>query len=213
MFYIIKKNFFHNNQRNAVYGTSSLTFTLTNKGNSKVFVNKFSFYKNNVIKLVSYYFKQGLFIKNLIYFLWIFNTLYTTFLNAKPADLLSSDSYLHIVDFSHNLHYNRDLLTVKGLTHWFTSWNTPLFDVDMQKVPKKYKKKIKKKYTYSIKYLKKNQQKKRTLRWIALNNYNYENIRTLKKRTLNNILDTLLNYKSSLIYKRKILIYKKMLKK
>lgn len=78
-------------------------------------------------------------------------------------------------------------------------------------VPKKYVKKLKKKYIYKIKYLSMNYRVNKSLKWIR----NYMN--SLKYNSINNrslfcYLDLILNYKFSYIYLKKISVYKKIFK-
>lgn len=192
---------------------NNLIFKFNTNFKKQIRIEKYSFLKNSILKIVSYFFKKGFFLKYLITFLNIYNLLYSIFLNFDSAEIFKNHEYIYTLEFLYNLKYNKSLLNVNTLVYWFSSWNTPLFDLDVQKVPKKYKKKLKKKYTYKIIYLKKNKQNKKALQWVFLNSFNYEDIRTLKQQVLFNTLDTILNYKKSLISKKKILIYKKMFKK
>ena len=81
--------------------------------------------------------------------------------------------------------------------------------MDCVVVPKKYRKKLKKKYLYKIKYLSATNRISRCLKLIK----NYKN--SLKyysnfNRELFCYLDLMLNYKYSYIYLKKIDIYKKV---
>lgn len=214
-FYTIRKKLFKYDYVNGLYTPQNTkkAFILKNKNNSLKKVKKISYYKNNIIKLMSFFNKKGCLLDKLVYILEVYSILYSIFLNFKPYDILIHDSYIYILEFLYNLLNIRSLLNIRHLLNWITVWNNPLFDIGVSKVPKKFKKKLKKKYTYKIVYIKRNNQNRRALRWLFLNNFNYENIQKLKRQLLLNIFDLTLNYKKSLLYKQKILIYKKMFKK
>lgn len=81
--------------------------------------------------------------------------------------------------------------------------------MDCVVVPKKYRKKLKKKYLYKIKYLSYSTRLNKSLKLIK----NYKN--SLKyysnfNRELFCYLDLILNYKYSYIYLKKIDVYKKV---
>jgi hypothetical protein len=83
--------------------------------------------------------------------------------------------------------------------------------MDCVVVPKKYRKKLKKKYLYKIKYLNSNARLNKSLRLIK----NYKNslkYNSIYNRELFCYLDLILNYKFSYIFLKKISIYKKVFK-
>ena len=84
-----------------------------------------------------------------------------------------------------------------------------MFFMDCVVVPKKYRKKLKKKYLYKIKYLSNTSRLNKGLKLIK----NYKN--SLKyysnfNRELFCYLDLILNYKNSYIYLKKLDVYKKV---
>jgi hypothetical protein len=79
-------------------------------------------------------------------------------------------------------------------------------------VPKKYRKKLKKKYLVKIQYVDKLKRKNVALKNILLHSFNYSNYSIFSRITLN-MFDTIFNFKDSKPYKRKLQIYKKLLKK
>jgi len=83
--------------------------------------------------------------------------------------------------------------------------------MDCVVVPKKYRKKLKKKYLYKVKYLGTNSRLSKSLRFIK----NYKNslkYYTSFNRELFTYLDLILNYKFSYIFLKKISVYKKVFK-
>jgi hypothetical protein len=94
---------------------------------------------------------------------------------------------------------------------WVTQLNYSQFDIFMEKVSKKYKKKNKKRYLYKIQYLSKNKQLCGVMKWIHLTNNNF-NAHSFKQQWLLNVLDLLLNFKQSKLFLKKIFIYKNFLK-
>ena len=86
-----------------------------------------------------------------------------------------------------------------------------MFYIECSVVPKKYRKKLKKKYLYKIKYLNKNRRLNKILNWISKYTNTLKNYSLLNRQLLV-YLDLLLNYKNSYVYNKKILIYKKVFK-
>lgn len=94
---------------------------------------------------------------------------------------------------------------------WTVLLSKPTFSIECSRVPKKYKKKLKKKYIYSTRYLPHNLRMKNSINYIKFE-IRSSPYQTLLNRTLNVYLDMILNYKMSSIYKKKILVYKKIFK-
>lgn len=207
-FYIFRKQVFVRNKINLAYLTNQDIFILKKKN-----FKKCTLFKNTILKLNSFFNKNGNFLKQLTTLLSIYSLIYSIFLNFNIKVIFKNEQYLYVKEFLYNLNYNTWLRNANNLLTWFLAWNTPLFYVNVQKVPKKFKKKLKKKYLYKVMYVKKKDQKKKALNWVYLNNYNYENIRKFKKQLFFNKLDLILNYKKSILYKQKTIIYKKMFKK
>lgn len=86
-----------------------------------------------------------------------------------------------------------------------------MFYIDCMAVPKKYKKKLKKKYLYKVKYLNKTKRINKALKLI--NNYsNSLKYFNFSDRIFFTYLDLILNYKNSYIFNKKLIIYKKIFK-
>jgi hypothetical protein len=64
-----------------------------------------------------------------------------------------SKSYLYFKEFLFNKDLNRELNSVASVVNWLFFWYQPIFCVKCSLVPKKYRKKLKKKYVYSVNYI------------------------------------------------------------
>jgi hypothetical protein len=98
------------------------------------------------------------------------------------------------------------------LLFWLSSLIEPMFTLKCLSVPKKYRKKLKKKFTFNIFFLKKEKRKNVFLRWFYLNTFTF-NDQNFYKKLLKSLLDIFLKNKKSNLYLKKIIIYKKILKK
>ena len=74
-----------------------------------------------------------------------------------------------------------------------------MFCIECSVVPKKYKRKLKKKYLYKVKYLNKGKRTSKVLNWITKYSNTLKNFNFLNRQLLV-YLDILLNYKNSYIY-------------
>jgi hypothetical protein len=82
-----------------------------------------------------------------------------------------------------------------------------MFNISCIVVPKKYRKKLKKKFTYKLNYLLPKKRVAVLLKWLSL--YTAE----IKKKELSSrffevLMSIVFNYKNTYLYKRKIYIYK-----
>lgn len=117
-FYIKKKKL---NTENILiskqFNKDNLIFKFKTRLKEQLKIEKYSFCKNSILKLVSYFFKKGFFLKYLIIFLNIYSAIYSIFLNYKPESLLKSEEYIYILEFLYNLRYNKNLLNVNSLVY------------------------------------------------------------------------------------------------
>lgn len=99
-------------------------------------------------------------------------------------------------------------ILIKDFIYEYTS----IFDIQICKVPKKYKLKFKKKFTFELAYIYNKKRLKYTLK--LLNNFvkNNNNL-NLKINFFWTFVEILLNPKNSFLWKRKINIYNKAMKK
>lgn len=162
-------------------------------------------------KLTHFFFKSGGVTHHYKNILKTFSQIYLIFYNNYSTSSNYNQSYLNTQEFSFILKTTKYFKNIPKLLGWILSLNTSQFNLEIQKVSKKYKKKLKKKYLYKVKYIKKDRQVARVLRWIYLINYSFS-IHKLKKRFLLNLLDLLLNFKKSNLFLKKVTIYKNFLK-
>lgn len=59
-------------------------------------------------------------------------------------------------------------------------------------------------------YITRIKQNRGVLRWLYLNNFNY-NVKPLQTQLLHNLLDSVLNYKKSTLYLKKLSVYNKLI--
>jgi ribosomal protein S7 len=120
-------------------------------------------------------------------------------------------NYVYFKEFLFNNSLNDNLNNIYTVLNWLFFWYQPIFAVKCSKVPKKYRKKLKKKFTFSTNYI--NVIKRRTiaLRWIFYFSNTFNSFK-MKNRLLLLFSDLIFNFKDSVIYKRKIKMYKKVFK-
>lgn len=163
----------------------------------------------NLNLLVSFNLKKGKFFSNFIHITKSFYCIYNLLVNLNS--LLDVTNYKYFKEFLYNFSKYRNYNNYLFILNWILLFINPIFYIDCVVVPKKYKKKIKKKYLYKINYL--NQSKRRTKSLRFINNYsnslNY--FKHLDRLTIS-YLDLILNYKKSYIYFKKINTYKKIFK-
>lgn len=122
-----------------------------------------------------------------------------------------SRGYLYFKEFLFNKELNRELNSLSAIINWLFFWYQPIFCVKCSLVPKKYRKKLKKKYVYSVNYIDPFRRKNISLRWMlhfldTFNNYNFNN------RLFLLFSDLIFNFKKSIMYDRKVRMYRKMFK-
>jgi hypothetical protein len=162
-------------------------------------------------KLTRFFFRSGGVSQHYKSILKTFSHVYLIFFSKMVGGSTYSQSYINTQEFSFILKTSKSYKNIPKLLNWILSLNTSQFNLEVQKVSKKYKKKLKKKYLYKVKYIKKDRQVSRVLRWIYLINYSFS-IHKLKKRFLLNLLDLLLNFKKSNLFLKKVTVYKNFLK-
>lgn len=139
----------------------------------------------------------------------VFSHIYKLFYNN--LSYLKDLNYKYTKEFLYNFFKYNNYNNYTFILSWIFNWIKPIFFMDCVVVPKKYRKKLKKKYLYKIKYLGSNSRLSKSLRFIK----NYKNslkFHTSFNRELFTYLDLILNYKSSYIFLKKISVYKKVFK-
>lgn len=186
--------------------TNFLNYVLNNLNNKNSNFNKGYALKNTFSK---YIINNGKFNSNIINFYNVFSYIYTLFFNNKSY--IYELNYKYSKEFLYVFFKYKNYSSITYILNWVLSWIQPLFFMDCLVVPKKYRKKLKKKYLYKVKYLNINNRTKKSLKWI--NDYK-NSLKYLTKfnRELFCYLDLILNYKTSYIFLKKITIYKKIFK-
>lgn len=139
----------------------------------------------------------------------VFSHIYKLFYNN--LDYLKNLNYKYTKEFLYNFFKYNNYNNYTFILSWIFNWIKPIFFMDCVVVPKKYRKKLKKKYLYKVKYLGTNSRLSKSLRFIK----NYKNslkYYTSFNRELFTYLDLILNYKFSYIFLKKISVYKKVFK-
>ena len=197
---------FKNKYNNLYFYYSNLSILndiFNNKLEIKLYTNK----QNSKIKLLGYLLKNGNFSLNAINSFNVFSYIYK-FIYLNNNELLNLN-YKYTKEFLYNFFKYTSYNNFFFILNWIFSWVKPMFFMDCVVVPKKYRKKLKKKYLYKIKYLSIKTRINKCLKLVK----NYKN--SLKyysnfNRELFCYLDLILNYKNSYIYLKKIDIYKKV---
>lgn len=177
--------------------------------NTYLNLNNFLLIKNTNQLTFKYNSLKGNFNKNAIITHSVFAYIYKLFYNNH--NYLDNLNYKYTKEFLYNFFKYNNYNNFNFILSWVFSWIKPIFFMDCVVVPKKYRKKLKKKYLYKVKYLNVNSRLNKSLRLIK----NYKN--SLKyyssfNRELFTYLDLILNYKYSYIFLKKINIYKKVFK-
>lgn len=114
-------------------------------------------------------------------------------------------------DFVTNLNA-LNAFSLENLLSYLTVLLKPVFFLKTKKLDKRYRKKFKKKFLSRITYVKPNNRSKLAL--IALsNNIKMFTEQSIVDRVHSNFIDTVLGDKESYLYKRKLYMYSKILKK
>jgi len=114
-------------------------------------------------KLLRFFFRNGGVFSKIKAFLGSFSFFFY-FLNNQNNLNINLKDYLNAQEFTFILKTTGFYKNIPTLLQWVTSLNHSQFDLNVQKVSKKYKKKVKKKYFYKINYLSKKKQLNRVLK-------------------------------------------------
>ena len=192
-----------------------ITFIIKNIGfksnlNNLIPLKKDDFQKLNFFNnYINFFFKDGLkkkiklqLLKSFNFFFLFFTTNSTQWLNFQGnIDILKNSFFLNFNFFKINL-----------ILEYLINLLNPIFDVECHNIPKTYKKKSKKNFFFKLKYLNYNLRKKRALKWLYLYSLNF-NDRLFFKKIFKSIFFTFIEGKNSFLYKKKIQIYKKIIKR
>lgn len=120
-------------------------------------------------------------------------------------------NYLYFKEFLFNKELNKNFNNVSVILNWLFFWYQPMFFVKCVLVPKKYRKKLKKRYIYSADYLEPYKRKNVALKWMLFFLSTFNNYKA-KNRLFLLFSDLIFNFKNSIVYTRKIKMYKKVFK-
>lgn len=180
--------------------------------NSSIDFNHVHLKKNNLIissKIISNLSKGGNNFQNSLLIYNVFSNIYKIFFNNFSYE--NFKIYKYSKEFFYNFFRYSNYNNFNYLINWIFSWSNPMFCIECSVVPKKYRRKLKKKYLYKIKYLNKIKRISKILSWILQYANTLKNFKFLN-RIFITYLDLLLNYKNSYLYNKKLLIYKKIFK-
>ena len=116
-----------------------------------------------VLKLVSFFSKNGDVKGQLKIFINIFSNFFF-FFNKSGGLGNNFNQYINTQEFIFILRNNRYYKNIVSMLGWVMTLNNSQFELDVQKVSKKYKKRAKKKYLYKIKYVSKEKQLNKSLK-------------------------------------------------
>ena len=131
-------------------------------------------------------------------------------LNIETLGFVSKN-YVYFKEFLFNNVLDRNLNSAYSIINWLFFWYQPMFYVKCSLVPKKYRKKLKKKYVYSASYVDVSKRKNIALRWVLFFLNTFNSYKT-KNRLFLLFSDLIFNFKNSIVYSRKIKMYKKVFK-
>ena len=160
-------------------------------------------------RTISFFIKGGNSFTNSILMYNLFTQFYKIMYNNTSVFQLNN--YKYYKEFFYNFTRYKNYKNLNYLLNWIFFLVEPMFHIECSVVPKKYRKKLKKKYLYKIKYLNKNKRINKILNWISRYSNTIKNYSFLNRQMVV-YLDLLLNYKNSYIYNKKLLIYKKVFK-
>jgi hypothetical protein len=115
-------------------------------------------------KLTSFFLKNGLALKQIGVLLSAIAKTYTHFFYRNEIFLVNPQPYLNTQEFLFILRNTKAFKNLTCILNWVVGINSSQFDLNVQQVSKKYKKKLKKKYLYKVQYLNKKKQLSRVLK-------------------------------------------------
>ena len=160
-------------------------------------------------KVTPFLIKKGNLFKNSVLLFDLFTKFYKIIFSKNIG--LRLNDYMYYKEFFYNFSRYDSYKNINYLLNWIFFLIEPMFYVECSVVPKKYRKKLKKKYLYKIKYLNKNKRINKILNWITKYSNTIKNFKFVNRQLLV-YLDLFLNYKNSYLYGKKLLVYKKVFK-
>lgn len=175
------------------------------------FNKKFKNYlvSNILNKLFRIFMKSGKKLKIYNFLLFSFFKLYSM-LNLNMFTEISK-TYVYFKEFLFNKELNKNFNNMSVILNWLFFWYQPMFFVKCVLVPKKYRKKLKKRYIYSADYVEPKKRKNIALKWMLFFLSTFNNYKA-KNRLFLLFSDLIFNFKNSIVYTRKIKMYRKVFK-
>lgn len=173
--------------------------------NNNLVINTQKNYLNDYIK---FFLKNGFkkkiklqLLKSFNFFFFFFNSNNTEYLNfQKNIDILKNSLFLNFNFFKINL-----------ILEFLINLINPIFDIVCYNTPLKYKKKSKKNFFFKLNYLNVQSRKQRALKWLYLHSFTF-NDKMLSRKVFKSVLFTFLEGRQSFLYKKKIQIYRKVIR-
>lgn len=165
--------------------------------------------KNNLDKFLNVLFANGDKLKFFTALNKVANIFYFSFIHKSSFLQNKFDNYSLFYNFSKE---NDFFFDFNFILNNLVTLNESIFIIKVLKLNKKTKKKLKKKYDFEVKYLKKEKRAGNVFKSIHLNSNSF-NYYKYDERLLASIFTTFFFQKSSKIYKKKLLAYSSILKK
>jgi hypothetical protein len=179
------------------------------KSSSSKHVNFINKNKSNLDKLLNVILSNGDKLKFLKSLNSMVNIFYFSFIHKSVFLQNKFDTYTLFYNFSkeNDFFFNFDFILNN-----IVNLNESIFNIKVLKLNKRNKKRLKKKYDFEIKYLKKEKRAGNVFKSLHLfsNSFNYYKY---NERILASVFTTFFFQKSSKIYKKKLLAYSSILKK
>jgi hypothetical protein len=121
------------------------------------------------------------------------------------------ESYSFWKEYQYNMSLNFYVYNIMFLINWVMLTLKPIFNIQCQTVPKKYRKHLKTNYIYKVRYLPERKRFKTAIKWISIDILSSVD-RVSTNKILTTMMDLILNFKTSKIYSNKLKIYAYLLK-
>lgn len=129
----------------------------------------------------------------------------------EPELHFFAKEYIYFKEFLFNNSLNNASNNVYTVISWIFFWFKPMFQIKCVSIPKKYKKKLKRKYAFVPGYIAPAKRESTTLKWMSYYVHEFDDGGIEGKLRLL-FQDLFFNFKDSVLYMRKIKTYKKIFK-
>lgn len=174
-----------------------------------IFENGVRTKQNYLNDYTNFFFKNGLKKKIKLQLLKSFNFFFLFFL-SNNTQWNNFQGNIDILKNSFFLNFN--FFEVNSILEFLVNLLNPVFDVECHNTPKTFRKKSKKNFTFKVRYLSQGLRKKKALKWLYLYSLDF-NDRLFFKKVFKSIFFTFLEGKGSGLYKKKIEIYKRVVRR